>query len=214
MAQIADDGGGGKQKGKKRAKKGSTYVDMTPMVDLAFLLLTFFVMTSTFSKPKVMSLAYPAKPKDDVVINKENEINNAMTFLISEDRVFYYYGQYYPIGNPDGKAPTELTEVSFKNNEVRKLLQDRNRYVIDALEQLDEKFKDVKDKAADTTYRNEAIAIKSSKQALKVLVKTDDLAKCKNFIDLIDELKIANIGVIAPVDILASELELLKAKMK
>jgi hypothetical protein len=51
-------------------------------------------------------------------------------------------------------------------------------------------------------------------ESLKVLIKTDDKATCKNFIDLIDELKIAEIGVIAPVDILASELELLNEKVK
>jgi hypothetical protein len=54
---------------------------------------------------------------------------------------------------------------------------------------------------------------KKDPESLKVLIKTDDKATCKNFIDLIDELKIAEIGVIAPVDILASELDLLKAKL-
>jgi hypothetical protein len=47
---------------------------------------------------------------------------------------------------------------------------------------------------------------------LKVLIKTDNDATCKNFIDLIDELKIADIGVIAPVDIMQSELDLVKVK--
>jgi hypothetical protein len=57
------------------------------------------------------------------------------------------------------------------------------------------------------------IDYKKDPESLKVLIKTDDKATCKNFIDLIDELKIAEIGVIAPVDILASELDLLKAKL-
>jgi hypothetical protein len=58
------------------------------------------------------------------------------------------------------------------------------------------------------------IDFKSKREALKVLIKTDDKATCKNFIDLVDELKIAEVGVIAPVDILASELELLKQNAK
>jgi len=63
MAEIAEGGGGGHGKGgKKRAKKQSTRVDMTPMVDLAFLLLTFFVLTATFNKNKSMEITFPAKP--------------------------------------------------------------------------------------------------------------------------------------------------------
>ena len=58
------------------------------------------------------------------------------------------------------------------------------------------------------------IDFKKHKEALKVLIKTDDKATCKNFIDLIDELKIAEIGVVAPVEIMASELELVKEKLK
>ena len=67
---------------------------------------------------------------------------------------------------------------------------------------------------ADTTYTRLLIDFKSKREALKVLIKTDDKATCKNFIDLVDELKIAEVGVIAPVDILASELELLKQNAK
>ena len=112
MAQIQDTGGQDHKGGKKRPKRGIPTVDMTPMVDLAFLLLTFFVMTSTFSKPKVMSLVYPAKPEPGQE-NKNSEINNAVTFLLSEDRIFYYQEMFYPEGNDKGKPATQLEETDF-----------------------------------------------------------------------------------------------------
>lgn len=211
MAEIAEGGGGGNghHKGKKRAKKQSTRIDMTPMVDLAFLLLTFFVLTSTFSKAKVMSLVYPAKPEPNQEI-PEQKIFNAITFIVTEDKLFYYEGQFYPANNTDGKPATQLEETNFGPNGVRKLLADGNRYVIEEKAKLDERV--AKDKLPDSIYKKELIAMKKDDRALKVLIKTDTKATCKNFIDLIDELKIANIGVIAPVDMMQDEENLLKAK--
>ena len=55
---------GGQEKGKHkkvRAKKSSTHIDMTPMVDLAFLLITFFILSTTLNKPKAMDMAMPDK---------------------------------------------------------------------------------------------------------------------------------------------------------
>ena len=130
MADMGEGGGGHEKGGKKRAKKGSTRVDMTPLVDLAFLLLTFFVLTSTFSKPKVMSLVYPAKPKITDPTVDGPKINNAITFLLSENKIFYYEGEYYSIGNPKGKPATELKETTFGPSGVRKLLADKNKSVL------------------------------------------------------------------------------------
>ena len=211
MAEIAEGGGGGHEKGgKKRPKKGSTRVDMTPMVDLAFLLLTFFVLTSTFSKPKVMSLVYPAKP-EDTPGEVPPRVNNGITFLLSEDKIYYYSGQYYSKDSPGPDGPTKLEETNFGPNGLRKLLADRNSSVLEGKEGLDKKLKSKE--IQDSTYLRMLIEFKKDPESLKVLIKTDDKATCKNFIDLIDELKIAEIGVIAPVDILASELELLKEKL-
>ena len=209
MSEIAEGGGGGHDKGKKRPKKSSTKVDMTPMVDLAFLLLTFFVLTSTFSKPKVMSLVYPAKPKDGEIIPPA-KVNNGVTFILTEDKVFYYKGQFYTKGNPDGKSATTLEETNFSPTGLRKLLAYLNATVLNNKEGLDKKLK--KKEIQDTTYERMLNESKGTSEALKVLIKTDDKATCKNFIDLIDELKIAQIGVIAPVDLLKSEQELLKEK--
>lgn len=211
MAEMAEGGGGGgHDKGKKRAKKSSTKVDMTPLVDLAFLLLTFFVLTSTFSKPKVMSLVYPAKPDESKPKPPDAEVNNAVTFLLSDNRIFYYEGQFYPEGNTDGKPATTLEETNFGSEGLRKELADMNSFIREGKSKLDVELKNKQ--IADTTYTRKLREIKGHKNALKVLIKTDDLATCRNFIDLIDELKIADIGVIAPVDIMASELKLVKAK--
>ena len=81
MAEVNTGGGGAGKHEKKRAKKSSTRIDMTPMVDLAFLLLTFFVLTSTFAKPKTMEINFPAKPEDDT---KNIKVNNAITFIMTK----------------------------------------------------------------------------------------------------------------------------------
>jgi biopolymer transport protein ExbD len=209
MAEIVESGGGGEKGGKKRPKKGSARIDMTPMVDLGFLLLTFFVLTSTFAKPKVMSLAYPAKEIDDK--KTPPKVKNGITFLVSDDRVFYYMGQFYPAGNPDGKPATQLTETNFGPDGIRKLLQENNTYVLRKITEYDGKFQ--KNQISDSIRLKEINKAKGAEEALKVLVKTDMKAKTRNFIDVIDELYISQSGVIAPVDITKSEQALLDEKL-
>jgi biopolymer transport protein ExbD len=212
MAEIAEGGGGHDKGGKKRPKKCSTRIDMTPMVDLGFLLLTFFVMTTTFSKPKVMSLSYPAKidKTEDI---KQPPLNNGITFILSKDKIFYYVGELNP---KDGPA-TILEETNFSPTDpkgIRKLLADKNAFVIKQKAMLDDQLK--RKQIADTTYErllNGPTGLKTKKEALKVLIKTDDKATCENFIDLVDEVKIAQIGVVAPLELMKSEADLLKAKL-
>ena len=87
MAEISDSGGGGhgKKGGKVRAKKQSTRVDMTPMVDLAFLLLTFFMLSTTLTTPQVMEISLPPDSKAKVEISE----NNVMTLRVKEDAIFW-----------------------------------------------------------------------------------------------------------------------------
>ncbi|MBL0309420.1 MAG: biopolymer transporter ExbD [Bacteroidetes bacterium] len=91
MAQMETGGGGGKHKDGVRSKKMSTRVDLTPMVDLAFLLITFFMLTTTLNKPKAMQLNMPKKTD----IEDKTEVGDCQVMnviLDTLDRVWYYEG--------------------------------------------------------------------------------------------------------------------------
>ena len=93
MAELDTSSGGGKG-GKVRSKKQSTRVDLTAMVDLAFLLITFFMLTTSLSKPLAMDIAKPDKDEK----NKDNKIelreSQTMTILLGKNnKVMWYMGQ-------------------------------------------------------------------------------------------------------------------------
>lgn len=205
MAEIAEDGGGGGHKGKKRAKKQSTKVDMTPMVDLAFLLLTFFVLTSTFSKPKSMELTFPVPPRDST---QQKPIKNGITFLLTQDdRIFYYEGQFNPKGSAE---PTQLQELSFAQTGLHKYLADKNKWAIDEINKLEDQL--IANQLADSTFKRMVRSVKSNSIAPTFLIKTDEKATYKNVIDVIDELNINSVGKYVVVDILKPELDLIIEK--
>lgn len=213
MAEIAESGGGGHGKGgKKRAKKQSTRVDMTPMVDLAFLLLTFFVLTSTFSKPKSMELSLPAEPPPGSP--PPPEVKNGVTFLLTkDDKIFYYAGQFYAPGNEKGMPPTELKETNFSPDGLHKLLMEQNKWAVDEIKTLSEKNKS--NQLADTTFKRMAVDATADPRAITVLIKTDDQATYKNAVDMLDELKICNVGKrVLGVEMSGPEYQLLQEKIK
>ncbi len=190
MAEINTGGGGGGGKhGKKRAKKLSTRVDMTPMVDLAFLLLTFFVLTATFNKPKVMELNFPfdKEPPDE----KPSEVRNGLTIIATGNNKIYYYSGSL------GKVE-KLESTDYTTNGLRKLLIERNRDVVEQIRELG--LKAQKTNMADSTFKREVVKIQSIPDALVVLIKNDDKATYKNIIDIVDELNITKVGRFVVVD--------------
>ncbi|RTQ53529.1 biopolymer transporter ExbD [Hymenobacter gummosus] len=119
MAEIQQQADSGKG-GKKRAKKMSTKIDMTPMVDLAFLLLTFFMLTTTFAKPKVMQISMPVKPKDETEEQNELKASDAFTILLGEnDKIYYYEGLL------DATTKPQLQLSNYSADGIRKTLVDR-----------------------------------------------------------------------------------------
>ena len=99
MDTGGDGGGHKKGPGVKKAKKLSTHVDMTPLVDLGFLLITFFIFTTTMSSPAAMQLFMPKDTDNKEEQNKAKE-SGALTIMLGKgDQVYYYEGQLLPDGS-------------------------------------------------------------------------------------------------------------------
>ena len=205
MSEVQQDQGhdSGKGKHKKvRAKRSSTHIDMTPMVDLAFLLLTFFMMTTTFSKPKVMDLTMPDKPKPDEP-KDTMVVKNAVTFLLGDnDRVFWYFGELKP--------ETQLEETNYSDEGLRKLLLDYNKSADDSVKILEGQL--LRGQIPDTVFNRRRVEIMAKRTSLFAIIKTDDKAKYGNVINVLDECNITNVGKYALVDITPPELDLLRQK--
>ena len=116
MASIdtaAGESGHKKGPGVKKAKKLSTRVDMTPMVDLGFLLITFFIFTTTMSTPSTMDLFMPKDTKKEEELNKAKE-SGALTIMMGNDNHLYYY---------EGKlAPDASNFLSTNFKDIRDII--------------------------------------------------------------------------------------------
>lgn len=119
MAEMDTSGGGGHKKGPgvKKSKKLSTRVDLTPMVDLGFLLITFFIFTTTMSQPTAMKLNLP---KDTDKPDEQNKLKEsaALTVMPSKSDMVYYY---------EGLDPSKLQSSTFKKNAIWDIILDKKR---------------------------------------------------------------------------------------
>jgi len=115
MAELnTESKGGGK---KVRSKKQNTGVDLTAMVDLAFLLITFFMLTTTLSEPQSMDLTMPDK-SDQPTPDLEAKESKTMTILIGKDRSLkYYMGRFDAPYNGEGP-----NDVAYGKDGVRQVI--------------------------------------------------------------------------------------------
>jgi biopolymer transport protein ExbD len=103
-------------------KKGGPRVDMTPMVDLGFLLITFFMLTTTFSKPKAMELNMPDKTtkEENTMAVKET---NALTVLLGKDnKVFWYVGMTNPAVETTDYSDQGIRSVLYQKRKANEKL--------------------------------------------------------------------------------------------
>lgn len=104
-------------KGKVRSKKMSTRVDFTPMVDLAFLLISFFMLTTTLNKPVAMELNMPKKDEQVKTDVKESQVINLL--LDKDDKIWYYEGQ----------VVYDMKTTNYAADGVREVLYDKQKDV-------------------------------------------------------------------------------------
>ncbi|NEW84042.1 MAG: biopolymer transporter ExbD [Mariniphaga sp.] len=206
MAEIIQEEGH-KGKGKRKAKKHGTHIDMTPMVDLACLLLTFFMLTTAFNKPKVMEVIMPEKPKANEKppeLDKDRALN---ILLVENDKVLWYIG-IAELGK------TQITEADFSKDGIRKVLLQRNKQLFSNITKMNRELVEGKLKLPKDSVEGRIKRFyKADKFGPIVLIKAAEGVKYRNIVDIIDEMAITNIARYSLVDINPVEKMMVQAHL-
>ncbi len=181
MSEIAQDSGGGNKKGGKvRSKKMSTRIDFTPMVDLGFLLITFFMLTTTLAKPQIMALVMPDKDvdKEDIEPVKESKV---LTLLLgANDKVYWY----------EGITDAKLDSTDYSAEGVRQV-------ILKKMDKVNGQFgmDDYKKKNKEGVEED----LKGS--FINVIIKPTKESRYKNLVDALDEMAITKVRYYVILDI-------------
>jgi biopolymer transport protein ExbD len=190
MAEIIQAEKGG---GKKKAKKLLPHMDMTPMVDLMMLLITFFMLTTSLSKAKVMEITLPDKITDPDQEAPKISASRTLNIILGPDEKLYWYpGAVKP---EDFNNLPPLMETNYGADGVRKLLLERNRTLA----------KKIEDFRNDVVTGKIKISQDSVASAIRqfgriddtgpiVLIKAYKNANYGNFVDILDEMNITGIA--------------------
>ncbi|MFV0607366.1 MAG: ExbD/TolR family protein [Niabella sp.] len=198
MASLDTGGDGGGHKkgpGVKKAKKLNTKVDMTPFVDIGFLLITFFIFTATMSSPTTMDLNMP---KDTDKKDEETKVkqSGALNILLGKDNsLFYYEGELLP----DGSNFKSETFSGIRNVIINKKKEVMSKYYPDP--------------ACEAKAKAEGKSIDDAckQRDFFVIIKPTENANYKGVVDILDEMtinKVARYALVKPFD---TELDLVKA---
>ena len=200
-AEVQESGG---KNGKSKQKKFAVRVDFTPMVDMNMLLITFFMLCTTLSKPQTMEISMPSNDKSITEQQKSMaKASQAITLLLGADNKLYYYE-----GEPNYKDYTSLKETSYTPDGIRSILLQKNAAAVNKVRALKQQKLDLK--ISEEEYRKQVSEIKSGKDTPTVIIKATDDASYKNLIDALDEMQICNIGKYVITDIAEADEFLMK----
>lgn len=199
MAEIIQAEKGGKG-GKKRAKKLLPHMDMTPMVDLMMLLITFFMLTTSLSKSKVMEMILPEQLRDPNAEPPRIVASRTLNILLGPDNKIYWY--------TGGVSPEEYNnlppvyETDYSAEGVRALLLERNRALFRKINDFEQQVLEGKIKIPQDSVQSAISKLKSDDDTGPiVLLKAYKKANYGNFVDILDEMNICGIARYTIMDI-------------
>ncbi|MBO4986102.1 MAG: biopolymer transporter ExbD [Bacteroides sp.] len=203
MAEIQETSSAHKGR-KNKQKKMNIRVDFTPMVDMNMLLITFFMLCTSLSKPQTMEISMPSNDKN-LTEEQQTKVkaSQAITLLLAPDDKLYYYE-----GEPDYTDYTSLKQSSYAPDGLRSLLLQRNRDAVNAVNRLKQQKRDLQ--ITEEAYRTQLAEIKGGKQTPTVIIKATDGASYMNLIAALDEMQICNIGKYVIADIAEADEFLMK----
>ena len=190
------------KKKESKQKKMSSRVDFTPMVDMMMLLITFFMLCTTLSKPQAMQLTMPSNDKNVQDEDKSaTKASHTITLILAGNNKIYHID-----GLPNYEDPTCLKETTWGKDGIRKVLMSHVTEegiapvakIMVAKQKLDEKK--IKYNMADSIYQKELSELKNGNingekiPTLTIIIKPLDTASYKNMVDALDEMQICSIG--------------------
>ena len=209
-------------KKESKQKKMNVRVDFTPMVDMLMLLITFFMLCTTLSKPQTMELTMPSNDKNTLEKQKnEAKASESITLYVTADNKIFY-GE----GIPQYSNPGWLKETTWGNDGIRKILRNHStangvkpvtRIELAVKELNADKAKNPK-MYTDSIYQSKLSKIKGGElndgkiPTLTIIIKPSDNASYKNMVDALDEMQILSIGTYVIDKINSDDAKLLKLK--
>ncbi len=194
MAEIIVEEKGG----KKRAKKHPPHIDMTPMVDLMCLLIVFFMLTTAFSKAKIMEIILPEKINDPTKQEAPRiSASRTLNILLGPDGKVYTYPASVKPEEYSAVPPIlpPLTETDFSAEGIRKILLERNRALFKKINDFNQLVLTGKLAISQDSAKNAVSALKSDDDTGPiVLIKAYKTANYGNFVDILDEMTICGIA--------------------
>ena len=211
------------KKKESKQKKINVRVDFTPMVDMLMLLITFFMLCTSLSKPQTMELTMPSNDQNQDEQNK-NEAKASQTvtlYVAANDKI--YYGE----GIPEYNNADWVKETTWGSKGIRDVLREHaiedgtkpvKRIELAAKELKQDKKQNPQNYPDDSIFNKKMSEIKSGElkdgkiPTLTIVIKPTDNASYKNVVDALDEMQILSIGTYVIDKISPDDEKLLKLK--